>query len=105
MAARGSRNAQRARTEAERVRLHNARRDWHVRQIARRTRDNVIAVVAGVIIVAGAVVSQVVHAQVTAPEPTPTPSPGVEQSEAPGEQILPSETPAPEPVPTQTPAE
>lgn len=103
MAARGSRNAQRARTEAERARLHNARRDWHDRQIARRGRDNVIAVVAGVVIVAGAIASQVVHAQVTAPEPTPTPSPSVQPTQP--SITDPAETPAPtEPVPTETPA-
>ena len=93
MAARGSKKAQ-TRTEAERARLHTARTRWHQDQIRRRTRDNAIAITVGALIVVGAIVSQVVHAQVTAPEPTPTPSPT--------SSIAPSPTPsdAPGPVPT-----
>ncbi|MFJ4174428.1 hypothetical protein [Microbacterium sp. NPDC089696] len=106
MAARGSKGAQRSRTEAERARLHVARREWHDRQIRRRVRDNAIAVIAGIVIVGGAVASQVVHAQVTAPEPEPTPS--VEPTDAPfpTETPLPTDAPAPteEPAPSETPA-
>ena len=91
MAARGSRKAQ-TRTEAERARLHAARTRWHQDQIRRRTRDNVIAITGGALIVVGAVVSQVVHAQVTAPEPTPPPSSSIAPSPAPSD--------APSPVPT-----
>jgi len=100
MAARGSKSAQQARTEAERARLHAARTAWHDGQIRRRVRDNTIAVIVGVLLLAGAVTSQVLHAQAApaAPEPTPT----VEPSDAP----VPSETPTPEPVPTEeTPSE
>lgn len=100
MAARGSRSTRQERTEAERrTRLHTARTIWHQGQIRRRTRDNAIAAIAGSLIVVAAIGSQVVHAQVTAPEPTPTPT--VEPS------ISPTETPAetPVPVPSDTPAE
>lgn len=83
MAARGSKTTQQARTEAERARLHTARTAWHGRQIRRRVRDNAIAVIVGVLLIAAAVFSQVMHAQVSAPEPTPTPT--VEQTEAPAE--------------------
>jgi len=91
MAARGSRNAQ-ARTSAERARLHTARTRWHEGQIRRRARDNTIAAVVGGLIVVAAIGSQVVHAQVTAPEPTPTPS--VTPTSTPSD--APSETPAPD---------
>lgn len=98
MAARGSKNSQ-ARTSVERARLHTARTDWHEGQIRRRVRDNTIAIIVGGLIVVAAIGSQVVHAQVTAPEPTPKPS--VQPSTTPAE--TPSETP--EPAPSDTPAE
>lgn len=99
MAVRGSRGAQRTRTDAERARLYAARRQWNEKQGTRRRRDTVIAVIVGGLIVIGAVVSQTIHAQVTAPAPTPS---------APVETPTPSSaptTPAPTPVPTQTPDE
>ncbi|AKV85613.1 hypothetical protein BMW26_08725 [Microbacterium sp. 1.5R] len=97
MAGRGK-STQQSRTEVERARLHTARKTWHEGQIRRRTRDNTIAVVAGVLIVAGAVVSQVVHAQVN--PPAPSPSPTVEPTEAP----VPTDPATPEPAPTEAPA-
>ncbi|MEV7608987.1 hypothetical protein AB0N61_05855 [Microbacterium sp. NPDC089320] len=98
MAGRGKSTRQ-SRTEAERARLHTARTTWHEGQIRRRTRDNMIAVIAGALIVAGAVVSQVVHAQVAAPTPSPTPT--VEPTDAP----VPTDSETPEPAPSETPAE
>ncbi|WP_240747243.1 hypothetical protein [Microbacterium sp. K24] len=100
MAARGSRSTRQERAQAERrTRLHTARTIWHEGQIRRRRRDNVIAGVVGAVIVIAAIGSQVVHAQVTAPEPTPTPT--VEPSISPSE--APSETPVP--IPSDTPAQ
>lgn len=102
MAARGSRTQQ-ARTEAERARLHAARKSWYEGRIRRRSRDNLIASIAAAVIVAAAIGSQVVHAQVTAPEPTPTPSPTVEPTPtgtpAPMDSPMPSVTPAPSETP------
>ncbi|WP_431865103.1 hypothetical protein [Microbacterium paraoxydans] len=98
MAARGSKKAQ-TRTEAERARLHTARTRWHQDQIRRRTRDNIIAVTVGSLIVVGAIVSQVVHAQVTTPEPTPSPSSSTAPAPAP------SDTPSPAPTAPETPSE
>lgn len=95
MAVRGSRGAQRTRTDAERARLYAARRQWHEKQGQRRRRDTVIAVVAGGLIVIGAVISQTLHAQVTSLDPTP--SAPVETPTTP----VPSPTPsAPDPSPT-----
>jgi hypothetical protein len=94
MAARGSKSKQQARTEAERARLYAARTAWHEGQIRRRVRDNTIAVVIGVLIIAGVIFSQVMQAQVNVPAPEPTPT--VEPTEIP----LPNETTGPEPVPT-----
>ncbi|MDQ0612808.1 hypothetical protein QF046_000449 [Microbacterium sp. W4I4] len=101
MAVRGTRGAQRTRTDAERARLYAARRQWNEKQGSRRRRDTVIAVIAGGLIVIGAVVSQTLHAQVTAPAPSPTPSAPVETTTS---SPVPT-TPASTPLPTQTPGE
>ncbi|QNA92672.1 MULTISPECIES: hypothetical protein [unclassified Microbacterium] len=101
MAARGSKNAQ-ARTSAERARLHTARTQWHEGQIRRRVRDNTIAAIAGGLIVVAAIGSQVVHAQVTAPEPTPTPTVEPEPTPSVDPSATPTETPLPDS--TETPA-
>lgn len=99
MAARGSKSAQQTRAEAERARLHAARKSWHDGQIRRRVRDNTIAGIVGGLIVVGAIASQFVHAQVTAPEPTPTPTPTptATSTDAPT-------APTPEPTTVETPA-
>ena len=98
MAARRTTNAraQRARTEQERARLHTARQQLHTKAVRRRVRDNTIAVVVGSVIVIGAVVSQVVHAEVTAPVPKPSPSVS--------STTVPDSSPAPAPTATETPA-
>lgn len=96
MAARGSKSAQQ-RTEAERARLHAARREWHDGRIRRRARDNTIASIAGAVLVLAAIGSQVVHAQVAPPAPEPTPT--VEPTDAPA----PTDTAVPDPIPTETP--
>lgn len=96
MAGRGSKNAQQARTEAERARLHTARKTWHAGQIRRRVRDNAVASVAAALLIAGAVGSQVALAQTRPPE-DPAPTPTVEPTSVP----LPTETS----LPTDAPAE
>lgn len=98
MAARGSKSAQQDRAQAERARLHAARKTWHEGRISRRVRDNTIAGIVGGLVVAGAIASQFVHAQVAAPEPTPTPTSTVAPSESPT-------APTPEPTAVETPAE
>ncbi|MGO2682826.1 hypothetical protein [Microbacterium sp.] len=72
MAGRGPKNAQRSKAATERARLYAARTSWHEGQISRRVRDNAVAGIIGGLIIVGAVVSQSVHAAVTAPEPEPT---------------------------------
>lgn len=72
MAGRGHRNAQHSKAATERARLYGARVSWHEGQISRRVRDNALAGIIGGLIIVGAVVSQSVHAVVTAPEPKPT---------------------------------
>lgn len=98
MAGRGK-STQQSRTEAERARLHTARKTWHDGQIRRRVRDNTVAGVVGALIVAGAVVSQVALAQ-TAPA-DPDPAPTVAPTDAPA----PSDTTTPDPLPSDAPVE
>jgi hypothetical protein len=107
MAVRGTRGAQRTRTDAERARLYAARRQWHEKHGVRRRRDTIIAVIVGGLIVIGAVISQTVHAQVTAPVPAPTPSSPAPSAPAdtPTSPATEPATPAPTPLPTQTPGE
>lgn len=104
MAGRGSKNGQRTRVEAERARLHAARIEWHGGQARRRVRDNTIAGIAGGLLLVAVIASQVVHAQVTAPEPTPTPTSIPTPSDAPAPTDAPTPTDAPEPTPSETPA-
>ncbi|MFD5225500.1 hypothetical protein ACFWHT_07745 [Microbacterium sp. NPDC058342] len=105
MAVRGSRGAQRARTDAERARLYAARTAWHDQVKRRRRRDTVIAVLAGGVIVVCAVVSQTVHAQVTAPEPTPSAPSESPTAPEPTPLISTPTGQSPTPAPTQTPDE
>lgn len=99
MAGRGSRGTQRTKTDVERARLYAARSDWNKKQTVRRRRDTVIASVVGGVIVIGAIASQTVHAQITAP--TPTPSAPVQNSSTPE----PTPPVGQSPAPTQTPGE
>jgi len=97
MAGRGSKSTQR--TEAERARLYAARTAWHAGVIRRRVRDNTIIGVVGGLVVVGAIASQFVHAQVTAPEPAPSPSPTETTPSL--EPLLPSTEPLPTDAPTE----
>lgn len=99
MAHRASKNDQR--THQERARLYAARTAFRDGQITRRSRDNVIACVAGAVLIAGVFASQTVHAQVNAPAPEPTET----SVPAPVETPSPTDTPAPTgtPAPASTP--
>lgn len=90
MAGRGTKNAQRSRTETERARLHAARTTWHRGEVRRRTRDNAIVGAVGGILVAAAIASQAVHAQVTAPEPSPAPAVSPTPPENPFSSLFPA---------------
>lgn len=78
----GNRNNEKAaRAERERLRLYKARQGLHEHRVNRRRRDNMIALIAGVVVVALAVVAQVLFF-VSGPgsneaQPSPSPSPDV----------------------------
>ncbi|MEI3848308.1 MULTISPECIES: dioxygenase [unclassified Microbacterium] len=96
-----------ARAEKERSRLYQARRQFHEDQARRRRRDNLIAGIAGGVLVLGLIAAQTVYfvAGPGAPAPsptsvtTPTPSP---TEPTPSSTPAPTTTPEPTPSPTAT---
>ena len=103
MASGGHKNTDR--TARERARAYEARQEFHSGQKERRVRDNVIAGIAGGILIAAVVAGQITYFTVGPGMPQPTPS--VSPSEAPSE--APVTTPAPTqtdtPIPTPTPSD
>jgi len=86
------------REQRERARAYQARLELHERQGRRRTRDNLIGLVVGLVVIAGAVGVQTAYfvAGPGAPEPSPSPT------EAPATPV-PTEIPAPLPSESSTP--
>ena len=88
----------------ERTRLYKARQDFHASQGRRRTRDNLIAGIAGGLLILGVVAAQTAYfvAGPGAPEPTPTSTPSPTTTPEPTDS--PEPTPSPTPTPTPTPS-
>ena len=76
------------REERERARVYQARRAYHEGQSRRRTRDNLIAGVAGGLLIVAVIAGQAAYFVVGPGVPAPSPSP--------------SSTVAPEPTPAAT---
>lgn len=91
-----------ARAARERARLYQARREFHENQARRRRRDNLIAGIAGGLLVLGIAAVQTAYFVAGPGAPVPEPSPSVSPS---GMTPTPTEsgTPAPETSPTPTP--
>lgn len=73
------------REQRERTRAYQARVELHERQGRRRTRDNVIALVVGLVVIAGAVSAQTAYfvAGPGAPERSPAPTQSAPATDAP----------------------
>ena len=86
------------RESRERTRLYQARQEFHAGQGRRRTRDNLVAGIAGGLLILGVVAVQTAYfvAGPGAPEPTPTPTQTMDPT--------PSGTPTPTPTPSATPS-
>ena len=98
MAGRGKNRDDRA--AQERARVYAARREYHDGQKRRRSRDNLVAAVAGGILIMGAIGAQIVYftAGPGAPAPDETPAP------SPTQTVPSSPTPTPtDPTPTTIP--
>lgn len=92
-----------ARAARERTRLYQARRQFHEGQAKRRTRDNLIAGIAGGLLIVGIAAAQTAYfvagPGVPEPAPTSTPTPtGMTPTPTPT-----ATTPASEPSATPTP--
>lgn len=85
------------REQRERARAYQARLELHERQGRRRTRDNLIALVVGLVVIAGAVAVQTAY--FVAGPGTPAPSPS-----APSETPSTTPTDAPSPAASEAPA-
>jgi len=94
------------REERERARVYQARRAYHDGQARRRTRDNLIAGVAGGLLIAAVVAAQAAYFMAGPGAPVPTPTPTAtstvtpEPSATPTESADPSSTPSVSPTPT-----
>lgn len=93
------------RESRERARVYQARQTFHEGRIRRRTRDNVIAAIAGGLVIAGIVAVQTVYFTVgpgmPQPEPTTTSTPAPTTSTTPEPSV--TESPAPDATPAPTP--
>ena len=63
-----------SREQRERARAYQARQELHRRQTKRRTRDNVLALIVGLVVIAGAVGLQTVYFVSGPGAPTPEPT-------------------------------
>jgi peptidyl-prolyl cis-trans isomerase B (cyclophilin B) len=84
-------NDRQTREQRERARAYQARLELHERQGRRRTRDNVIALVVGLLVVLGAIGAQTAYfvAGPGTPEPVPTSTstPSTPATEAPATPV------------------
>lgn len=87
-----------SREQRERARVYQARQELHRRQGQRRTRDNVLGVVIGLIVIAGAIGAQTLY--FVAGPGAPAPSPSVTDTPTPS---LSPGAPVPEPEPSVAP--
>jgi len=89
-----------ARAARERARLYEARKRFHEEQVHRRRRDNLIAGIAGGVLILGLIAVQTAYfvAGPGAPEPAPTSTPSPT-----GSMPAPEPTATPDPSSTATP--
>ena len=90
-----------SRESRERARLYQARQEFHAGQARRRTRDNLIAGIAGGVLVVGVLAVQTAYF-VTGPG-APAPAPTATSTSTPGMTPTPTSTPTPTTSATPTP--
>ena len=90
------------RESRERTRLYRARQEFHASQGRRRTRDNLIAGIAGGLLILGVVAAQTAYfvAGPGAPEPVPTSTPTPTTTPTPSGAVTPAPSATPTPTPT-----
>jgi hypothetical protein len=92
------------REERERARVYQARRAYHEGQSRRRTRDDLIAGVAGGLLIVAVIAGQAAYFVVGpgAPSPTPSPSSTVTPEPSASPTVPPTPAATPEPTPGAT---
>ncbi|WP_336632798.1 MULTISPECIES: dioxygenase [unclassified Microbacterium] len=91
----------RSHVEKERARLYRARQEFHAGLQNRRRRDNLVAGVAGGVLLLAIVGGQIAYFTVGPGTPAPAPSPTATTTEAPD----PGPADAPDPEPTDAPGD
>jgi hypothetical protein len=83
----------------ERARVYQARQQLHDDQARRRRRDNLIAGIAGGLLILGVLAAQTLYFTVGpgTPEPAPSSTPTPVETPAPSDSPAPSDTPTPSP--------
>lgn len=89
------------RAARERTRVYQARQQLHADGIARRRRDNIIAAIAGAVLLIGVLGAQTLY--FTAGPGVPTPTPTATVPAVPTDPV-PTESSTPEPSPASPPA-
>jgi hypothetical protein len=92
------------RDERERARVYQARRAYHEGQSRRRTRDNLIAGVAGGLLIVAVIAGQAAYFVVGPGVPAPSPSPSPSSTATPEPSASPTVPPTPAVTPEPTPA-
>lgn len=91
------------REERERARVYQARRTYHEGQSRRRTRDNLIAGIAGGLLIAAVVAGQAAYFMAGPGAPAPTPTPTSTSTVTPEPSATPTQSPDPSGTPSTTP--
>lgn len=96
-----------SRVEQERARVYRARQEFHASLGARRRRDNIIAGIAGGVLILAVVGGQIAYYTLGPGTPVPEPTPTATTTPLPTESATPTPAPTPDgsgtPSPTTTP--
>ena len=88
-----------SREEKERARVYRARQEFHASLGARRRRDNLIAGIAGAVLLVAIIAAQVAYFTVGPGTPAPSPTPSSTSTSTPAPEPTATDTPSPIPTP------
>ena len=88
-----------SRDERERARAYRARQEFHESLTARRRRDNLVAGVAGGVLLVAIIAAQVAYFTVGPGTPATSPTPSSTSTSTPAPEPTATDTPSPTPTP------
>lgn len=88
-----------SREEKERARVYRARQEFHASLGARRRRDNLIAGIAGAVLLVAIIAAQVAYFTVGPSTPAPSLTPSSTSTSTPAPEPTATDTPSPTPTP------